>query len=384
MSIDTLRQRLDGLGKRLGRIGSRVLEGVSNASGRLRGGGSQRNIWPGVGIAAIVIALVVVGLLAYDLSRENLIVGGTTVEGVDVGDMTPPAAAIRLGQHLSGSLVRPVVVSAAGRQFVLDPAQSQIRPEVASMSQSSFERSRGSNFVSRSIQNVFGFGHSVSEPARISYSPQAVAATVATVSQQVDHPARDASVTANGDSLVTVPQADGLVVNAPELSQAIVAQLENPGPDRTVVAPMTVEKPHVTVDQLPALNPAYIIVDRSRFKLLFFKNLQLAKTYPIAVGMQGLETPGGLHHVEDKQVNPSWHVPDSAWAGGLAGQVIPPGPQDPIKARWMGIGDGDGIHGTDETGSIGTAGSHGCIRMEISDVIDLYSQVPVNSPVYVE
>ena len=45
---------------------------------------------------------------------------------------------------------------------------------------------------------------------------------------------------------------------------------------------------------------------------------------PIAVGQQGLETPAGLYHAQDKQVDPSWHVPNSAWAGSLAGQVIPP------------------------------------------------------------
>ncbi len=41
-------------------------------------------------------------------------------------------------------------------------------------------------------------------------------------------------------------------------------------------------------------------------------------------------------------------MPLSAWAGSLAGRIIPPGPADPIKSRWMGFWDGAGIHGTDE------------------------------------
>jgi lipoprotein-anchoring transpeptidase ErfK/SrfK len=101
------------------------------------------------------------------------------------------------------------------------------------------------------------------------------------------------------------------------------------------------------------------------------------------VGMQGLETPAGLYHIQDKQVNPSWHVPNSAWAGSLAGKVIPPGPQDPIKARWMGFFNGAGIHGTDEIGSLGHNASHGCVRMAIPDVETLYDQVSVGTPVYV-
>ena len=90
------------------------------------------------------------------------------------------------------------------------------------------------------------------------------------------------------------------------------------------------------------------------------------------------------YHIQDKQVNPSWHVPNSAWAGSLAGRVIPPGPDDPIKARWMGVAAGAGIHGTDELGSLGTAASHGCIRMAIPDVIALYDQVPLGSPVFIQ
>jgi lipoprotein-anchoring transpeptidase ErfK/SrfK len=76
-------------------------------------------------------------------------------------------------------------------------------------------------------------------------------------------------------------------------------------------------------------------------------------------------------------------VPNSAWAGSLAGQTIPPGPADPLKARWLGIFSGAGIHGTDETWSIGQAVSHGCVRMSIPDVIELYPRVPVGTPIYI-
>jgi lipoprotein-anchoring transpeptidase ErfK/SrfK len=64
--------------------------------------------------------------------------------------------------------------------------------------------------------------------------------------------------------------------------------------------------------------------------------------------------------------------------------VIPPDdPGNPIKARWMGIYDGAGIHGTDALGSLGSAASHGCIRMAIPDVEALYDQVEVGTPVYI-
>ena len=76
-------------------------------------------------------------------------------------------------------------------------------------------------------------------------------------------------------------------------------------------------------------------------------------------------------------------MPDSDWAGSLAGQTIPPGPDNPLKARWMGIYNGAGIHGTDDTGSLGSAASHGCVRMSVPDVIDLYDRVDVGTPIYI-
>ncbi|TMK75144.1 MAG: L,D-transpeptidase, partial [Actinobacteria bacterium] len=152
---------------------------------------------------------------------------------------------------------------------------------------------------------------------------------------------------------------------------------------RKIQAPVQKTKPDVTTGELAQKYPVYLTIDRGAFQLRLWKNLQLVKTYPIAVGMQGLETPAGTYTIDDKQVNPSWHVPNDAWAGSLAGQVIPPGPEDPIKARWMGFFNGAGIHGTDETSSIGSAASHGCIRMLIPDVIELYDQVPLGTPIYI-
>jgi lipoprotein-anchoring transpeptidase ErfK/SrfK len=139
----------------------------------------------------------------------------------------------------------------------------------------------------------------------------------------------------------------------------------------------------VTTSQLSDKYPLLITVDRSNFRLTLFKDLRPVKSYTIAVGQAGLETPAGLYSIQDKQVNPTWHVPDSDWAGDLAGKSIPPGPDNPIKARWMGLAGGAGIHGTAEPGSLGTAASHGCVRMDIPDVIELFDRVSVGTPVFI-
>ena len=47
----------------------------------------------------------------------------------------------------------------------------------------------------------------------------------------------------------------------------------------------------------------------------------------------------------------------------------------------MAIYEGAGIHGTEETYSLGSAASHGCVRMAIPDVEELYDRVEVGTPI---
>ncbi len=207
----------------------------------------------------------------------------------------------------------------------------------------------------------------------------------AKVRAAVDRPPRDATVEPTSSGLNEVPGKDGMTVDSTRLGAHIEYALTGAAPSRTVVVPMHVVHPAVTTAQLAARYPAYIVIDRTDFRLRLYEHLKLAKTYEIAVGMEGLETPAGLHHIEWKQEDPPWYVPKKAWAGALAGTVVPPGPADPLKARFMSFDGGAGIHGIDpsEYSSIGHDASHGCVRMRIPDVIALYSHTPLGTPVYI-
>jgi lipoprotein-anchoring transpeptidase ErfK/SrfK len=77
-------------------------------------------------------------------------------------------------------------------------------------------------------------------------------------------------------------------------------------------------------------------------------------------------------------------VPQSDWAGKLAGRSSRPTTRA-TRSRHAGWASttAPGIHGTTADDSIGTAASHGCVRMRIPDVVELYDQVPVEAPVYI-
>lgn len=123
-----------------------------------------------------------------------------------------------------------------------------------------------------------------------------------------------------------------------------------------------------------------IVVDLSERRLRLYRDGRVAATYRVAVGMPGYETPTGDYRVVQKQVDPAWLPPDSPWAAGLG--PIPPGPGNPLGTRWIGTSaPAVGIHGTYAVSSIGTAASHGCIRMRIKDVEALYEKVSIGMPV---
>ena len=72
------------------------------------------------------------------------------------------------------------------------------------------------------------------------------------------------------------------------------------------------------------------------------------------------------------------------------GNIVVP-PYGTTARRYMGVlgtrrlelGDGYGIHGTDQPQSIGQSVSHGCVRMRNEDIERLYPMVAVGTPVYI-
>jgi lipoprotein-anchoring transpeptidase ErfK/SrfK len=299
--------------------------------------------------------------------------------------MREDAARFKLETNLVRRLERPVRVAVAGRRFRLTATRAQLVPDVGAMVEAAVDRSRGGGLPSRVWRNLTDARVEADLPAEVDYSPLAVERFIRRVKRSVNRPPRDAAVKFTAASLPAVASRTGLRLARPtRLKRLVENALALVGSGRSIRAKVKVVKPRVTTDELSEKYPYVITVDRPAFKLRFFKRLRLAKTYKIAIGQVGFDTPTGLYHVQNKAVNPAWHVPNKPWAGELAGRVIPPGPDNPIKSRWMGIYDGAGIHGTADVGSLGSAASRGCIRMAVPDVEELYDKVPVQTPVFIQ
>ena len=322
-----------------------------------------------------------VAAYAYDSSRDDVIADGVTIAGVDVSGMKVGPARALVARELREPLERPISVVHAGQRFSLSARSAGIHADVAGMVDEALQRSRDGSIFSRVARDITGGEENAQVPPRVTYDQGAIDRLVKRVSRRLDRKAQDAQV--DFPSLEKVKEHNGLKVKAGLLRQRLAQALTIPGVGRRVKAPVKVTRPKVTQAQLADKYPVVLVADRSNFELRLYKQLTLVKEYTVAVGAIGFDTPAGLYHIQNKAVNPTWTVPNSAWAGDLAGKVVPPGPDNPLKARWLGIFDGAGIHGTDETYSLGHAASHGCLRMAIPDVIELYDQVPVGAPIYI-
>jgi lipoprotein-anchoring transpeptidase ErfK/SrfK len=197
----------------------------------------------------------------------------------------------------------------------------------------------------------------------------------------------------------------------------------------------------------PNANTPYIVISIADHRLWYKQRDSVLFTAPVATasgkelvgGSSGqrwrFETPRGRLVVQAKDSNPAWVPPDwhyveQARARGLGlvhlergqnyagftvkganviepnGKPAPP-PQEghelvakgnlivppfgtnqrrylgTLGTRRLDLGDGYGIHGTDEPKSVGSSVSHGCVRMLNQDVEKLYPMVPIGTAVYI-
>jgi lipoprotein-anchoring transpeptidase ErfK/SrfK len=337
-------------------------------------------------VAAFLAVLVVLGgaLYAYDHARANEISSGVKVGGIPLGGLTRAEAQERLERDIMRPLERPIVIHHDTKTWKLGPKEARIRADLSAMVDQAVAESRSGDVFSRSWRSLTGKKLNQDLRPTVQFSDAAVIRLLDKVRGSVERPAKDASVKISGSGVSQVPGSEGLAIQASALHGQINAAIVSPSAERTFVARTHHTEPKVTTEDLKHRYGTVIVINRNRFRLRLFKELKLSQTYPIAVGQVGLETPAGQYKIANKAINPAWHVPNSPWAGKLAGKVIPgDDPTNPIKARWLGVYDGVGIHGTTDDASIGHNASHGCIRMHIPDVEKLYDEVPVGAAIYI-
>ncbi len=312
---------------------------------------------------------VVLAFGAAGCGGGDTVADGVKVAGADVAGKDRDAAGALIRRELAGTTGEPVAVMFRKTHYVLRADVANARLDVDATVDAALDADAGDAVT-----------------PRVTYARGAVQAFAGRIAQRVNREARDADIDWHDGKLDRTRARAGLQVDRKELVTRLASVMANPPPRRSVDVPVReTQRPDRTFEDLAKRYPLVIAVDRDAKQLRLYKHLQLDKKYKIAVGKAGLETAAGRYKIEEKIVNPDWHVPDSDWAGDLAGRTIPYGdPQNPLEARYMGFHDGQGIHGTKELASLGTAASHGCIRMSVPAVKQLFREVKVGTPLFLQ
>jgi hypothetical protein len=324
--------------------------------------------------ASLILALatVVAGALVLDAAdghaaRDASIAPGTRIAGLEVGGQPASQAVPHVEAAFGRHLRAPLEVRVGSHRLHLTARYARLRFDAA-----------------RSVRRAAQTGPGDVAPW-VRYDADRVDAFVDRVARAIARKPRDARLRYAVTRLKTVHSRAGYRIDRAALRRRVDGVLTDPHAARILRAPVVMTPPKLTTGELADRYATVVTIHRRGFRLRLFKHLKLVASYPVAVGMPAHATPRGRFEIANKAVDPAWSAPDKPWAGAYRNEVIAGGSaENPLKARWLGIINGVGIHGTDADWSLGTRASHGCIRMSVPDVKRLYARVPVGSLVMIK
>lgn len=338
--------------------------------------------WLPILVAVLVLASGGAALAAirFDAARRTEMLQGVSIGGVPVGGLQLRVARARLLEAYESPLDRPMSVEADGRYFTATPRELGAGTDVLDRLAEARQTHGAMPLFRRLWHRLTGIPVGGDLRVRTLVDVAKVEAFVDSMAEAVDRPAVDASVEMVGGRIRITPETQGFALDR----EATTRQLRDALATGDVVV-------HASGEAVaPALRRGdvtdVLVVKVGENKLLHFEGEQLAKEYEVATGLPNYATPLGEFKVINKRRNPTWVNPakfPGGWGWNLPARIAA-GPGSPLGTRALDINSpGIRIHGTYANNSIGYNASHGCIRMRIADVEELFEKVQVGTPVII-
>ena len=334
----------------------------------------------------IVIAGCCVALAIDDNSRTQLVPEKTMLDGqVDVSNMTEDELRNLVVSRADEGLSTIVSLDINGTVYPIDlrevgtlAPQDTVAQAYAPYNQLFFMR-WGARIVELATNETGNYV--IRTTCEVDHN--ALKARVEEIASQANHDPEDAGYAFDKESrrLVTKPPVNGVVVDV----DATVAKIEaaatsnSPLPERyQVQAAATITAPEVLE------SGQAILVDTSECRVRLYEAGEEVESYACTPGMSGYATPRGDWYLDYKDAAPVWINPHSDWSASMP-DTIAPGASNPLGLRALAVSCGGGIyiHGTTNTGGLGYPGSHGCIRLSNSNIVELYDRVSAGIPIII-
>lgn len=352
----------------------------TRAKHKRRSGRALKVALVALGVSALLGSGTAYAAYRYDRSEAERILPGVRVGGIDLSDKTRDEAIRLLADKADERLGDDLVVQAAGHSWTITPRSLGVTADVQGAADRAVALADDLSIFSRLYHRLWDEPvEGASYKIGFSYDDAAVQAFVEQAYDEVMVDPIDAQISMVDGELVTRRSREGQQLKIDLATKRISKALER-HVDQVEIPTKTVE-PAVRTAALGTT----IVVDVSANTLQLYEGLKVIEEFRVATGTPGFPTPVGTFEIIEKKENPTWYNPDPDGWGASLPASIGPGPGNPLGTRAMYLNaPGIRIHGTWSSSSIGTAASHGCIRMLISDSERLYPQVPIGATVIVK
>jgi lipoprotein-anchoring transpeptidase ErfK/SrfK len=332
-------------------------------------------------LGSALLALLVVGGLGFffaqDVSRWGKFPPGSVVAGVNVSSLSQRDAVTKCERELRSVEQRPLILTLDGEKHSATPQELGLHLDYTKMVDAAYKLAWAPNIFERMFRSIINRPKSVNGALMAANDQTLLSQFVQKVTAEVNQPPRNAYVDVTSGAPAIVPSRAGYQVDGSVIQKEVVAA-EN-SKSRTVEIKALKTPAQLNDDIFQKL----IVINTTDHSLTLYNRQQPLAKYSIACGQPAWPTPAGQWQIVSKQMNPTWINPHSAWSASMPA-TIGPGYSNPLGLRAMALNaSGVLIHGTANDSSIGTSASHGCIRMHMPEVIQLFDMVEAGTPVYI-
>jgi lipoprotein-anchoring transpeptidase ErfK/SrfK len=314
----------------------------------------------------------------YDAASSDRLMPGVTIDGVEVGEMSRAQAVAELTSRIDDRLNQEIEIVAGPEAWTVSAAELGTTALIDPAVDRALAVNDSYSWPDRVLRRVMNRPVDVAEALRFRPDVDEIRDFVGSVAEQVEVDPKNAQVEyVDGEMVVDKPEF-GWALPVRQAARDLRKALASGSP--SVTLPMERLQPEVTKEDLGKT----IVVDLSDLQLTLYDGTKVEKTYAVAAGSPSYPTPPGEWTIWDKRVNPTWVNPaPDGWGKGMPAS-IPGGPSSPLGTRALYLdAPGIRIHGTPASYSIGSYASHGCIRMVMPEVEELYDIVPIGTTVHV-
>ncbi|MDQ4149852.1 MAG: L,D-transpeptidase/peptidoglycan binding protein [Actinomycetota bacterium] len=342
----------------------------------------KRLTWlTGLTCAVVILgAAATAAALRFDSTERAVVLKGVTIGGVALDGMDFATARQRLVDKFEKPLDAPITVGVGETETTVTRRELGVSTNVEEVFEQAIALHGQMPALKRIWYRITGMPVGQELVVRTSLEEKKTNDFVTKLARSVNKPAKNASVS--------------LIGGVPRISEEVPGQaLDEKAAMSEIKKAVSSDQDRVTLRTRPV--PAevtksnfkdVIVVKTGENRLYHYDGETLVKTYEVATGLPKYPTPLGQFKIINKRFRPTWVNPakhPGGWGANLPAR-IGPGPGNPLGTRAMDLNSrGIRIHGTSNEASLGFNASHGCIRMRMADVEELFSRVEVGTPVII-